>query len=217
MTIKPHPLSLPGWKALARVPETLYPAPPPPLTLLLHGWLGDETVTWVFANRLPKNHLLVAPRGIYEPIPGKFGWVPRLGELPTLARFQPAVESLLDLLDQVKENLDHDPGPINLVGFSQGAALAYAFAVAHPARVAAIAGLAGFVPPDLEILVPNQPLAGKRVFLAHGTEDETIPIEIARAGVSILQKLGASVTTCEDRVGHKLGAGCFRALGEFFA
>lgn len=217
MTIKPLPLALPGWTALARIPETLYPAPPPPLTLLLHGWLGDETVTWVFASRLPKHHLLVAPRGIYEPEPGRYGWVPRLGEFPTLSRFQPAIESLLDLLEKVRENLDHALGPINLVGFSQGAALAHAFAVTHPARVAAIAGLAGFVPPGVETHLPDQPLAGKRIFLAHGTEDQTVPIEMARAGASLLQNLGASVTACEDQVGHKLGAGCFRAFGEFFA
>lgn len=217
MTIKPTPLSLPGWTALARIPDTLYPAPPPPLTLLLHGWLGDETVTWVFANRLPQNHLLVAPRGIYEIEPGRFGWVPRIGELPTLARFQPAVESLLGLLEKVTAELDHAPGPIHLVGFSQGAALAYAFALAHPARVAALAGLAGFLPRETEALLPAQPLAGTRVFLAHGTEDETIPIEMARADASTLQKLGASVTTCEDQVGHKLGANCFRGFETFFA
>ncbi|NUM43855.1 MAG: hypothetical protein HUU38_04045 [Anaerolineales bacterium] len=217
MTIKPLPLALPGWTALARIPEAIYPAPPPPLTLLLHGWLGDETVTWVFASRLPKHHLLIAPRALYEPEPGRYGWVPRLGEFPTLTSFQPAIESLLDLLEKVKANLDHDPGPINLIGFSQGAALAHAFAVSHPHRVTAIAGLAGFVPPGLEPHLPAQPLAGKRIFLAHGTEDQTVPIEMARAGASLLQKLGASVTACEDQVGHKLGAKCFRALGEFFA
>lgn len=217
MTIKPLPFSLPGWTALARIPETLYPAPPPPLTLLLHGWLGDETVTWVFANRLPQTHLLVAPRGIYEPEPGRFGWMSGVGDAPTFARFQPAIASLLDLLDKVKAELDYASGPINLVGFSQGAALAYMFALAHPARVAAIAGLAGFLPREAETLLPAQPLAGKRVFLAHGTEDEIIPIEMARMDASTLQKLGASVTMCEDQVGHKLGANCFRGFETFFA
>jgi phospholipase/carboxylesterase len=217
LTIQPLPLALPGWTALARLPETLYPTPVPPLTLLLHGWLGDETATWVFANRLPEHHLLVAPRALYEPEPGRFGWVPRLGEFPTLTSFQPAIEALVDLLGKIKANLDHDPGPINLVGFSQGAALAHAFALTHPDRVAAIAGLAGFVPEGVETLAPPQPLADKRIFIAHGTEDETVPIAIARQGVATLESLGAHVTYCEDQVGHKLSANCFRALGSFFA
>jgi phospholipase/carboxylesterase len=217
LTIKPIPLLLPGWTALARLPETVvYPAPPPPLTLLLHGWLGDESVTWIFAPRLPKHHLLIAPRAIYEPQPGRYGWAPDLTGYPTFAELQPAVASLLDLLDKIKTQLDYDPGPINLLGFSQGAALAYAFALTHPHRVAAIAGLAGFVPPGAETLLPDQVLTGKRIFIAHGAEDETVPVEVARQGVMTLEQLGATVTYCEDQVGHKLGANCFRALGEFF-
>ncbi|GAB4580198.1 MAG: alpha/beta fold hydrolase [Anaerolineales bacterium] len=217
MTTKPTPLALPGWTALARIPESaVYPAPPPPLTLLLHGWLGDETVTWVFAPRLPKHHLLVAPRAIYEPQPGRYGWVPSLTGYPTLSDLQPAVEALLDLLGKIKAHLDHDPSPINLLGFSQGAALAHAFALTHPHRATAIAGLAGFVPPGAETLLPAQPLTGKRIFIAHGTEDETVPVAVARQGVTTLEQLGATVTYCEDPVGHKLGANCFRALGEFF-
>lgn len=208
-------LSLDNWTLRAHIPDT--PNGPPPVTLLLHGWLGDENVTWVFASRLPKHHLLVAPRGIYEPEPGRYGWVPHLEGFPSLASFQPAIASLQDLLQKIRMKFEHNPGPINLVGFSQGAALAHAFAVTHPGRVAAIAGLAGFVPSGMELHLAQRPFTGKRIFIAHGTEDETVPVEKARQGVAILEQLGATVTYCEDQGGHKLSANCFRALGEFFA
>jgi phospholipase/carboxylesterase len=211
-----QPLLLDGWTARVRIPEPLYPAAPPALTLLLHGWLGDETVMWIFATRLPKHHLLVAPRAIYAPPQGGYGWVPRVDGFPTFADFQPAIQALLDLLDRLKTVVDHDPGPVNLVGFSQGAALAHAFAVSHPGRVAAIAGLAGFLPPGVEDFLPQKPLTGKRIFIAHGTEDETVPVAVTRQGVATLEQLGATVTYCEDEVGHKLGPTCFRAMGEFF-
>lgn len=209
---------LDGWTVRGHIPET--PGRLPPLTLLLHGWLGDEKVTWIFASRLPKHHLLLAPRGVYEPEPGRYGWVPSLNGYPTYAALQPAVVALVDLLQKIRAhhnaNFDHDPGPIHLVGFSQGAALAYAFAVTYPERVAAIAGLAGFVPEGVEAFLPQKLLTGKRIFVAHGSEDKTVPVTLARQNISTLEKLGATVTYCEDEVGHKLGANCFRALGAFF-
>jgi len=210
-------LSLPGWTARARIPET--PDCPavilPPLTLLLHGWQGDETVMWVFAARLPQNHLLIAPRALYAAPEGGYSWVKRVQGFPPFESFQTAVQGLLDLLEKIKTAVDHDPGPVNLVGFSQGAALAQAFAVAYPKRVEALACLAGFTPPGMETL-PGKPLKGKRLFIAHGTEDETIPVAIARQNITTLEQLGAEVTYCEDNTGHKLSATCFRALGEFF-
>lgn len=217
--LETEPLFLDGWTARARIPESpVYPAVSlPPLTLLLHGWQGDETAMWVFANRLPKNHLLVAPRAIYAASQGGYSWVERVQGFPPFASFQTAIQSLLDLLDKIKTTLDHDPGPINFLGFSQGAALAQAFAATYPSRVGLLAGLAGFTPPGIETLLPQQPLSGKRVFVAHGTEDETVSIAIARQGIATLEQLGAKVTYCEDNVGHKLSTHCFRALGAYFA
>lgn len=209
-------LPLEGWVARARIPPAVINTAPPPLTLLLHGWQGDETVMWIFAAQLPRNHLLVAPRAPF-PAPSGYSWVERRADsLSPFSFFQPAIQRLLDLLEKIKSAADHDPGPINLVGFSQGAALAYAFAASHPDRVAAIAGLAGFVPPGLEALLPARPLAGKRVFVAHGTQDQTVPLETARRSVAALEALGASVVYCEDQTGHKLSARCLRAFGEFF-
>jgi hypothetical protein len=33
---------------------------PHPVMALIHGWTGDEFM-WIFANRLPKDQLLIAP------------------------------------------------------------------------------------------------------------------------------------------------------------
>jgi predicted esterase len=54
------------------------------------------------------------------------------------------------------------------------------------------------------------------VFVAHGTRDELVPIERGRHTVQTLEQAGAQVTYCEDDVGHKLSAACFRALEAFF-
>jgi predicted esterase len=77
--------------------------------------------------------------------------------------------------------------------------------------------LAGFVPSGLEEWISQRPLEGKPFFVAHGTKDETIPIEQARASVEILERAGAEVTFCEDNVGHKVSVNCLRALKRFFS
>jgi phospholipase/carboxylesterase len=60
-------------------------------------------------------------------------------------------------------------------------------------------------------------LEGKPFFVTHGTKDEMVPIERARASIEILERAGAQVTYCEDNVGHKVSATCLRSLKEFFA
>lgn len=205
---------LDGWVLRQRIPEG---PGPHPLILMLHGWTGDENAMWIFANRLPKHAWLVAPRGLYPTALGGYGWQTALGRSwPDLEDFQPAMQALLGLL--VAENF---PGArlaqISLVGFSQGAALGYGFALAHPQRVYALAGLSGFAPGGVEALVQAQPLAGKACFITHGTQDELVPVARARQARQTLLDAGAQVTYCEDEVGHKLSASCFRGLEKFFA
>ena len=75
--------------------------------------------------------------------------------------------------------------------------------------------LAGFVPSGLEEVIVKRPLKGKSVFVAHGTQDEMVPVDRARASIELLEKAGANVTYCEDEVGHKVSAACLRALESF--
>jgi predicted esterase len=42
-----------------------------------------------------------------------------------------------------------------------------------------------------------------------------VPVDRARASIGLLEQAGAQVTYCEDEVGHKVSAGCLRALKEF--
>lgn len=202
-----------GWVMRQRNPEG---AGPHPLMLLLHGWTGDENAMWIFANRLPQNALLVAPRGNYPTPLGGYGWQPALGRTwPDLEDFRPAMDALWDFLTPQNfpsANLEQ----IRLVGFSQGAALGYGLALAYPQRMQAFAGLSGFAPGGVEPLVKAKPLVGKACFMAHGTQDALVPVAHARQARQTLLDAGAQVTYCEDVVGHKLSASCFRGLGKFF-
>jgi phospholipase/carboxylesterase len=103
------------------------------------------------------------------------------------------------------------------MGFSQGAAMTSVLSMLYPERVRKIGILAGFVPSGMEALTAKRPLAGKSVFVAHGTKDETVPVDRARASIEILEQAGAQVTYCEDEVGHKVSLTCLHALRKFLA
>ncbi|MCI0521549.1 MAG: alpha/beta fold hydrolase [Chloroflexi bacterium] len=206
-------LELNGWTLRQRLPDG---PGPHPVTVMLHGWTGDENAMWVFAPRLPKDQLLLSPRGLYPTPLGGFGWHAHKPKAwPWVDDFRTAMDALLDLLD--RQNWPGaDLGQVRLVGFSQGAALAFTFAMYYPWRVRALASLSGFLPDGAQALTRNQPLKDKPVFLAHGAQDDLVPLARARLAVELLQQAGARLTYCQDDVGHKLSASCFRGFEAFF-
>jgi phospholipase/carboxylesterase len=201
------------WTLRVRVPER---PGPHRLILMLHGWTGNEDVMWVFASRLPGDACLVSPRGLYPAQGSGYSWHSDHSRAwVDIEDFRPAMEALWQML--TPQNFpDVDVSKIGLVGFSQGAALAYSLALTSPERVKCLAGLAGFMPGHVEKLAERQPLKGKPVFVAHGERDEIVRMDRAYHAVEILEQAGAQVTGCFDDVGHKLGASCFRGLENYF-
>ncbi|MBN1668874.1 MAG: hypothetical protein JW862_17410, partial [Anaerolineales bacterium] len=122
---------------------------PYPVVWLLHGWTGDEDSMWIFAAKLPEHFLLLAPRGLHSTPMGGYSWHPiqSTKAWPWVADFQPAVQALLDLMTGWPDDAPRaDFSSLRLAGFSQGGAFAYTFAMLHPQRVRALAGLATFLP-----------------------------------------------------------------------
>jgi phospholipase/carboxylesterase len=171
---------------------------------------------WIFSPRLLKNALLIAPRGIYKTKGRGYSWHTDLSKpWPWVNDFMPAVDALINTIS--RNNFpDGNFSELHVIGFSQGAALAYTIATMHPECVTTLAGLSGFLPDGASAWLRPDRLRGLPVFIAHGTEDDLVPIERARMSVGLLQDAGAAVTYCEDSVGHKLSAKCFRGLEAFY-
>lgn len=183
--------------------------------VLLHGWTGDETVMWIFARNLHENAWIFAPRGPIHSQGGGYGWLPRENGWPPLADFAPAAEALITEIRHLTADVHAPQGPFDLMGFSQGAAMAYAVAALYPQQVRRVVALAGFLPQDDPKPGRYSALRGKQFYIAHGTQDDTVPIEMAQEAVRFLQPLGVQVTYCESDVGHKLSASCLRGLEVF--
>jgi phospholipase/carboxylesterase len=175
---------------------------------------------WVFARDLPSRYWMVAPRAPHVAELGGYSWRPHLTGTfgrPSLEELLPAAEALIWLVDEYSALAGFEAEVFDVMGFSQGAAMSNLLAFLNPQRIRRAGILAGFVPSGLEELVPKHPLEGKPFFVTHGTKDEMVTIDRARASMSLLEQAGAKVTYCEDEVGHKVSVTCLRALKEFFA
>jgi phospholipase/carboxylesterase len=183
---------------------------------LLHGWTGDEESMGIIARKFPDNFWILSPRAPYQADHDGYSWLPPGGGLhSTVDEYLPGLESFLTWMNSV-EKIKQISTKFDLAGFSQGAATAYALALTKPERIHLLAGLAGFLPRQADRYIDNQPLKGKKVFLAHGREDERIRIEAGYEAASALGRAGAEVTFCASDTGHKLGSDCHRRLVDFF-
>lgn len=83
---------------------------------------------------------------------------------------------------------------IVLAGFSQGGAVALHTALRHPERLAGVLALSTYLP--LAPLLDKESSAANRetpIFMAHGTDDDIIPVHRADDSRRALQKLGYRV------------------------
>lgn len=191
---------------------------PPRLLLLIHGLTGDENSMWVFARDLPKHYWMIAPRAPHNAEPFGYSWrtlQPGTFGKPSFEQLLPAAEALIRLIDEYQASAKVDAAEFDVMGFSQGAAMSSVLAFLYPQRIRKVGILAGFVPSGVEAYLPKRPLEGKKIFVAHGTKDETVPVDRARASMEILEQAGAEITYCEDEVGHKVSLNCVRALRSY--
>ena len=206
-------LDLGDWVVRRRLPHA---QKSPRVIVLLHGWTGDENSMWIFTPRLPDKYLILAPRGLTKTPVGGFGWQnDGVAGWPRASDFTEASEELFDLVDSLKP-LGVKSNRFDVMGFSQGAALAYTMLLQNPERIGKLAGLSGFLPEGLGEEIANRKLENKQIFMAHGTRDDMVSLDRARLAVEDLKSAGAEVIYCEEDVGHKLSAGCFRAMDDYF-
>ena len=213
---EPQSITIDNWPFKIYLPKQLDNQKPRVL-LLLHGHLGNENVMWIFARKLSKDIIMLAPRAPQKLGQDQYSWhaiTPRWPELRTT--YADLTKELLNRADHwVNENGLGVQG-YDVMGFSQGAVMSYALSFLHPEKINKVAALAGFIPHSWQKELAGKSLTGRSYYIANGTEDEVIPIDQARQSLNWLKDKGAQVTYCEGHTGHKLSASCFGDLGNYF-
>jgi phospholipase/carboxylesterase len=210
----PQKIEVKGWTFRVKYPSNLNEHTR--ILLLLHGHLGNENVMWILTKPLPDDIVILSPRAPIKWGENQFSWHKIGPNWPNIDTYQDILSELLVGINEWREQnhlLNHQ---LELMGFSQGAVMAYAFSILHPEIVGRVAALAGFIPNHWKDSSQVPALTGKIFYVAHGIKDEVVPIEKARQTASWLKEQGAQVTFCEADIGHKISANCFKGLGEFF-
>lgn len=176
--------------------------------VMLHGLGGNETSMWALENAVPVDALVITPRALFPLGAESYSWVPPSSSgWPSLEDFHPSVRAIEKMLEGLEHESQFDRNRLVLMGFSQGAALAFAVATLSDLKPVALIAAAGFI--------PQGDLTGLRdisVFWGHGSHDEWVPIERAKREAKHLADMGLRVNFCETDVGHKLGLECLQGL-----
>lgn len=189
--------------------ERLPVGEPDGLLVLHHGRGTDEHDLLPLADALdPARRLhVVTPRAPLQ-LPGWPGhhWyvVPRVG-YPDPETFAAAYALLGELHDGLWRRTGIGPERTVLGGFSMGAAMSYALGLGgdRPAP-AGILAMSGFVP-NVEAWRPQlEDRAQMGAYVAHGSEDPVIPVELARAARDTLRAGGVAVEYREFAGGHQI-------------
>jgi phospholipase/carboxylesterase len=182
---------------------------PSGLLVLHHGRGADERDLLPLAAVLDPRHRfhVVTPRAplTLPDWPGHHWYaVARVG-YPDPATFEAAREALAALHDALWERTGVPPERTVLGGFSMGTAMSYALALSaerpSPAGVLAFSGFIPTVPGWTPWLADRRAL---RVFIAHGTADQVIPVEFARRARTVLTDAGLAVDYHESEAGHHI-------------
>ena len=166
----------------------------------LHG-LGDNAVNFeALARRLHVPLRIVVPDAP-DPHGGGFSWYRRhTPEAPgDVAR---STVLLVKLIDAVHKRWPRAGRPL-VLGYSQGAVMAFSLAARHADRIAGAAALSGYLIPA-ELAVPK---AGKKtppLFIAHGRRDDVVPFAKGQAAAEAFEKAGWKVTFVPHDFGHSL-------------
>lgn len=186
------------------------------ILLLLHGYLGNESLMWPLTKPLPDTYTLLAPRAPIQMGPDQYCWHKITPQWPELTRYQNMTDGLLARVKDWSEKNKLKISRVDVMGFSQGAVMAYALSLLHPQTTGKAAALAGFIPQIWMRTSDSLDLSDREFFIAHGTRDEMIPIQKAHRTAAWLRDKGAQVVFCESDTGHKLSVECMGKLGKFF-
>jgi phospholipase/carboxylesterase len=199
---------------IVRLPEGAANEAPVPVAVLVHGWGGDERVMWIFSRTIPKEAAIITPRAPLTIEDGQYRWFDNQETPtgPTSEGLLAGVNKLADFLTSLPQLYPVDPKRLLLIGFSQGGAVCNQLVLQRPGLSCGLASLASWIPepPDLKPAVDS--LNGFPVFIAHGVDDERIPVSGAQRTREIYTELGAEVTYEEYPVGHKMNAQAMRDL-----
>ena len=181
--------------------------------IAMHGRGADENdlASVILTLEIP-DLILIVPRAPFAFPYGGYAWYNAGQEgSPDEETFRTSLGLVQKFVEQVKAGYPVDPKRLILLGFSQGATMAYATEFANPSMSQGVAALSGYIPSTFR---PTA-LGGVPVFISHGINDMVIPVRYGREAAKLLTEAGADVTYREYFMGHEITEQTIRDLKQW--
>ena len=183
----------------------------PPLLVLLHGVGSNEGDLFSLAEFIPDKFLVVSARAPITLGPSRFAWyqVDFSTGKPVFNEEQEKTSRgiILDFINELRSYHSFDVGNVYLAGFSQGGIMSYSVALTNPERFKGIAVMSGRLLEEIKpVITPSAYLSELRMFISHGTQDTTLPVQYARQALTYLKSLHLNPGYKEYNEGHGINS-----------
>jgi phospholipase/carboxylesterase len=168
---------------------------PAPLLLLLHGYASNEADLFSFANALPSKYLVVSARAPLTVGSDAYAWYNvTFKDGKPVYNFDESEQSrlkIISFIETLKERYNIDSNEIYLCGFSQGAIMSYSVGLTRPDLIKGIAVMSGRMLEEIKYqAAPIDSLKKLKIFISHGSSDQTLPLQYAKDANAYLQSIG---------------------------
>lgn len=189
--------------------ETKVKSPHSPLLILLHGVGSNMEDMFSFANQLPDKYLVVSAQAPIQLGGNRFAWYQvDFSTGKPVFNFEQAENSrniIISFIEELKEKYAVDSNEVYLCGFSQGAIMSYSVALTRPDLVKGVASMSGRLLEEIKPqIVAKEKLSHLKIYISHGSTDNTLPIQYAINANSFLQTIGLSPTFKQYNAGHTI-------------
>ncbi|SFW18453.1 alpha/beta hydrolase [Cellulophaga fucicola] len=194
-----------------------------PVLFMLHGYGSNEEDLFSFATELQKELCIISVRAPYPMQPYGNAWYAinfdaEKGKWSDDEQAAESIQKILTFIDEACNTYHLDKDNVTLLGFSQGAILSYATAIAYPEKIKNVIALSGYINENLiDKLKTDKDPSKLNIYASHGSVDQVIPVSWAQKTPEYLKSLGINCTYEEYPVGHGVAPQGFYSFKEWLS
>jgi phospholipase/carboxylesterase len=178
---------------------------PHPALIFLHGRGTDENDLLELTPYLDPHFLIASVRAPYRFPHGGYTWfdLDEKGSV-NIDQFINSRDSFLQWLDDFQKNNPIDSSKLFLFGFSMGAIMSLTISLSNPKLFKGIVAHSGMLPQDEQLSYQWNDLSNLSFFIAHGSQDPIVPVELGRQAHRRLVQANADVIYHEYPIQHTI-------------
>ena len=188
-----------------------------PAVFFLHGYGSNVHDLFSLNPYFPNEWTCISLEGTIPISFGGWAWAEidlnNMLQLPKPEQVSEHRKKIIDCIEICTHELDLAPDRVYMVGFSQGASISIYCGLTHPELFHGIVSLCGLIRPHgFSSEIDKDKIHGLNLFMANGTEDDLIPIELGRKSRKYLESVGVKPVYREYPAGHTISTDCLQEM-----